>query len=327
MPSVKVGLVGLGFVGRVHLANLLADDRVQLVVCSLSVDEKKVPAGIPFYDDFEAMLANETLDGVVIATPTPLHEPMAVEATRRGVHAFVEKPLALDLPGCDRIVDAARKTGAYLQVGHVLHFWPSYVEARRRVREGDLGRPRQLRAIRAGPFPGWAAWFADDAQSGSVILDLNIHDVDFAAWLFDEPVAEVYAEAREIEVHGRRVWGVAHTSLRFESGGLALCEASWAGAATMPFTTKLEVACEKGLLSFEPRPCLSLYGAEEAKHLDPVQLDGYALELRHFVDLLTGKATEPAVTGEFSREVVRVCLAARKSAREHRVVRPREEVP
>ncbi len=323
----NLAVIGYGFMGKTHAANILDNPAANLLsICSLEEDRTSVPKGVSFFSDYRKMLKEAPLDGVVIATPTPLHEEMALATVEAGKHLFIEKPLAGTLPSCDRIVKRANESGVQLYVGHVLHFWPSYFAARSQVLGNAVGDLKYIRAVRAGSFPAWASWFSKDEESGAVILDLNIHDIDYAMWLVNSPVEEVYCEAREIDAHGSQVWGIAFTTLTFQNGVTAYCEASWAGRERFPFTTRLEIAGTDGLLTISSPPigALASYSDKDVLNSDPMVEDGYALELSHFIELIQGKVTEPAVTGSYSRDVVRTCLAARESARRHQPVKPEE---
>lgn len=318
-----MGLIGFGFIGQTHASSIQTNPEGELVaVCASEGERDLVPDGVDFFPDYKTLLAQD-LDGIVIATPTPLHEEMAVAAAEQGKHVFLEKPMAPSLAACNKIVSTASKAGTRLFVGHVLHFWPSYTTARQRVLLGEIGTPKFLRAQRISSFPSWGAWYKQEAESGGVILDLNIHDIDYAMWLFEGVPVEVYCESRAIDVEGGRVPGICFTTLHFDGGAIAYCEASWAARNRYPFTTRCEIGGTGGFIQFEStgtQPVVACSDEDETRW-DPYQRDGYWQEMDHFIHVLQTPEEEVAVSGEYSRDVIQACLAARMSARERRPVK------
>src|SRR5262245_15581174 len=148
---VRIGLVGIGFMGMIHYlaARKLADARV-VALCSR--DPKKLagdwtgirgnfgppgthmdPGDARRYEAFDRLLADPDVDLVDICTPTHQHAPMAVAALRAGKHVLVEKAIALTTGDADAMVDAAKKAGKLLMVAHVLPFFPEFALDRKSV--------------------------------------------------------------------------------------------------------------------------------------------------------------------------------------------------
>ena len=104
--------------------------------------------------DFDAILAEQNIDGVVIATSAPSHDPLAIAALQAGKHVYVEKPLSLTLAGAIRIADAATKAGRRVMIGHLIRYHAAFRELQAQVSAGAIGTLRHIQANRLR----WAAY-------------------------------------------------------------------------------------------------------------------------------------------------------------------------
>src|SRR5829696_6058977 len=189
---MRVGLVGAGFVGGVHL---------------------NAYAGIPEVEDVEV---------VDICLPTAFHSDLAVRAAGEARHVILEKPIARTIEDAQEILDSFCGDGPRLFVGHVVRFFPEYVGIKEKIDAGDLGTVGVVRTSRRSPFLlGWNDWYADWRVSGGVLLDLVIHDFDFLRWALGE-VERVYARGVLGREYNRLDYVLA--TLRFESGAIAHVE-------------------------------------------------------------------------------------------------------
>jgi predicted dehydrogenase len=304
--------------GETHVNSLrrVEDARVSYV-CDIDPAKGKPlaqSAGAGYISDFSELLSKE-VDIIDVCLPTPLHRPFAVKALEAGFHLFLEKPLAINMEEAEAIHRAASKSSALSMVGHVLRFWPGYAELHDRIEAGEIGPPRHILAYRVGPPPGWAAWYMDMKKSNGVIFDLGIHDIDYVRWVMGQPKA-VYSQAYEregVHIHGQVLLDYGH--------GEALCECSWAGSATFPFTSYIEVAGPGGLAHVDGRAnnAFASLHPDRAIRLDPYQEDGYVKELRHFVECVRD-GRKPMVPISEALETIRLSLAAMESAKTTRRV-------
>jgi predicted dehydrogenase len=197
MDKLRVGLVGLGFMGAGHLENLkLLEEKgfpVRLTaICD--VDGKKLNsanAGYALYRDINEMLKNEDLDMVDICLPTYLHAATSVQAMEAGLHVFCEKPMAMNADECQQMIDASKKTGKRLMIGHCLRYWDAYEYLKEVVEDGRYGACTSAYFFRGGVTPTWSweNWLMQKDKSGGCLLDQHVHDVDVVNWLFGLPVA------------------------------------------------------------------------------------------------------------------------------------------
>jgi len=245
--GLRVGLVGAGFIGRTHLAAWRSEgfDVVVFDVDPARSSSLAEPFGASAAPSIEALLA--ATDVVDICTPTHLHASVAVAAARAGRHVICEKPLARTLADGETMLAAARDAGVRLLVGQVVRFYPEYAAAHKAVMAGAIGDPAVLRLTRANSRPRQPAdhWFFDHARSGGIILDLMIHDLDFARWV----AGEVVSVACRSAAFERPDAGVDHAVaiLTHASGAISHVSASWAYAPPTS-RTAFEIAGSRGLI-------------------------------------------------------------------------------
>ena len=326
MSTPGIGIVGVGALGR-HHARVVRD--LEGVTCAgiFDIDRDRVDAvgrelGVRVKSSLDELLAAS--DGVVVAVPTTAHEPVTLEAVRAGVHVFVEKPLAPDVAGADRMIRAARARGVVLQVGHVERFNPAVVAARR-----YLDRPLFVESHRL-------ARFTPRSLDVAVVLDLMIHDVDLMCSLVGRPVVEIAAAG--VPVLSRHV-DIANARLGFEGGAVANLTAS---RVSITRVRKLRVWQRSGYLSLDlaaghgefyrlkdgvsaldgpalPDGVPSLAGLSSVVERIPVRGDGtepLVSEMASFRDGVAGLAPPP-VTGEDGRRALELSLAIEKQIEDH----------
>jgi len=204
---VKVGLIGLGAIGRLHFGCWRKSPHATLAAIASrdarkragewpagefnlgdSAAEKVDLAGVTAYAEAEELIADPQIQIVDICTATPLHAPLAIAALRAGKDVICEKPMALTLAECEEMEAAVRSSGRQLMVAHCLRFWPHYGRAFESIQSGEFGRPLYARLERSGGAPAWSAegWLMKPESSGGV-LDMHIHDIDVALWWFGTP--------------------------------------------------------------------------------------------------------------------------------------------
>ena len=174
--NLRAGLVGLGMMGRHHARVLGSLDGVELVAVSDPMGDPHGVAGerevLKSVDD----LIKIGIDYAMVAAPTAFHEELALKLADAGVHALIEKPLAVDTPAAEKITAAFKAKGLVGAVGHIERYNPALQQLRKRLDAGELGDVYQITTRRQGPFP------ARIADVG-VIKDLATHDIDSTAWV------------------------------------------------------------------------------------------------------------------------------------------------
>ena len=240
---LRVGLVGLGSMGRNHLRVISAHPETVLAAVADPVAETLTAAvdqtGAQGFSDPLEMIDRADLDGVVIAAPTSNHAALALAAIERGLPVLVEKPLAATVDDAIAIVSAANKRGVRVQVGHVERYNPAVLEMGRLLRAGWLSTIYAITSRRAGPFPA-------RIRDVGVTVDLGTHDVDMLSWIAGERPIRVYAEtAQRIHAtHEDLTFGLMH----FPSGATGFLDVDWLTPAKR---RSLSVVGEEGMFELD----------------------------------------------------------------------------
>ncbi len=195
-PSLRVGIVGLGRLGQRHAAALAFNTaNCKLVAACSPVEAERAHArdqlGVSsVYEDLETLLHDDNVDAVVLVTPTSLHADQTIAALKAGKHVFVEKPLALNVPDCERVLAVSEQhPDLVAMVGFVRRFDPSYLAAFQSVEAGEIGSPFLVRSQTCDQNDpdGFFVKFAP--TSGGIFMDCSVHDIDLARWLLGRPKA------------------------------------------------------------------------------------------------------------------------------------------
>lgn len=326
---LRVGVVGAGFMGETHLAAWTAEGVPATI---FDVDAAKASAladrfGAAVSGSLDELLA--AVDVVDVCTATHRHAEVAIAAAGAGRHVICEKPLARTIEDAEAIVAACATAGVRLFVAQVVRFFPEYAAARQAVVDGRIGEPAVLRLKRASYRPRHAPdhWFFDHAKSGGMVIDLMIHDFDYARWIAGEVVA---VHCRSVGVD-RPELGLDHAYaiLTHDSGALSHVTGSWAYSSPT-FRTSLEIAGSHGLIEYDSAaapPIVSYLRPRASDAAGPVGLPGsptaedpYRLELREFLRAMVD-GTPARVEARDGLSALRIALAADESARSGRVVR------
>jgi predicted dehydrogenase len=307
---VKLGVIGLGFMGSTHCKAALQLPHVQLAaVCD--TDEQRLRGdfsnvrgnsgdvggqldftGVAAYRDIPSILADPNLDAVDICLPTGLHERIAVDALRAGKHVLVEKPMALDGPSCDRMVEEAAKQGRTLMTAQVIRFWPEYMALRDTLINGNLGPLRTAVFRRRCAAPSWGVWETSGA------FDLLIHDVDFTVHLLGLPES-IRATGYIDDASGI---DILHAHFQYASGVEALVTGGWHNRGEYPFSMEFTATFEQDTLEFS--------SASGVGVLKSAPGAAYAAEIAHFAECVDAGVQPPLCPARESADAVKLTLLA-----------------
>ena len=241
--TLRVGLAGLGSMGRNHLRVLGTRPGCVLAAVADPVPDTLAAAvassGAQGFSEPLAMIAEAELDAVIIAAPTTAHISLALAAIERGAAVLVEKPLAATVEDARQIVTAAAARGVPIQVGHVERFNPAVLELGRLLAAGWLSSVYAITSRRAGPFPA-------RIRDVGVTVDLATHDVDILSWVAGERPVRVYAElAQRIHAtHEDLLFGLLH----FPTGATGMLDVNWLTPAKR---RQLTVVGEEGMFELD----------------------------------------------------------------------------
>jgi len=240
MKKVGLGIIGLGYIGKVHLRHSLKLSNSQLIAVSdLSKKalQKARKAGVKkTFTSYKQLLNDPDIDSVIVALPTHLHLQCAKQIAEAKKHIFLEKPIARNVEEAKEIILAARRNSVKLMVGYPLRFNTTFRDLKEKIKIGVLGDVEVAYAtyISSGPFfhreesyaptpvPEW--WFKKELTGGGALMDLGSHMVNLLRWYF--------GEITDIKSHlGHRfnmdLEDQAICLAKFESGTVAVMNVGW----------------------------------------------------------------------------------------------------
>lgn len=330
--AVRIGLVGLGRIGRVHAANLAGRIPGARLVRMVDADEAVVrhaaPKGVEWSTRYEDLLEDPEIEAIIVASPTPLHAEMAEAAAAAGKHVFCEKPVSLDLERSLQITEAVRKAAVMMQVGFQRRFDPDYRAAHQKISAGHIGEVYLFRtSLRDMRSPG----FDYIKDSGGFFADVTVHDFDAARWLVGE-VSEVTAVGAALSDPGFEEADDidnAVITLRFANGALGVIDNS--RVAGYGYECSSEILGHRGTLRvgnhrrvqvetlIPGRSCRD-YVSDFIERFS----DAYREEMEHFVRVVRG-AEEQGPGGADAAAATVLARAADRSYREGKTVRLKRE--
>lgn len=341
MEQVGVGIIGAGFVAGLHCEALKRVPEVRLVAVASPTpghaEEFARHHGIPHaYSDYREMLGRSDVHMVTLALPNYLHCQATLDAASAGKHVVCEKPMAMNLAECDRMIEACRAAGVKLMYAEELCFAPKYVRAKELAEEGALGRIYLVKQSEChyGPHSDW--FWNVERSGGGVLMDMGCHSVEFARWVFGKPrPTSVYAQLGTY-VHQERTRGEDHSVcvVEYEGNRIGVAENSW--ARTGGVDDRAEIYGSDGLTVADLLRGSSLvtfsqqgygYAVEKAPDtrgwtftmFEETWNYGFPQEMSHFARCVRDDIT-PIETGEDGRQVMEIICAAYESARTGRKV-------
>lgn len=340
---VRVGLVGIGFMGMMHY---LAYQKVPgAKVTALATRDPKRLAGdwrgiqgnfgppgeqmelgdIGRYADWREMLRDPNVDLIDICLPSPFHAEVALAALAAGKHVLVEKPIALEAADAQRMVAAAESAGKLLLVAHVLPFFPEYDFARQAIESGRYGKLLGGHFKRVIADPLWMKDFHDPQAGGGPVVDLHIHDAHFIRLVCGMPKA-VFSSGC---VRDDRVRFV-NTQFLFADSSLSVTAAS--GVIDQPgrsFTHAYEIYLEGATLTFDfavfenqpiAAPLTVVERAGPVLRPKLTEVDGFVAELTEATRSVAAGTASPLLAGNLACDALRLCHKEIESIRTGRIV-------
>jgi predicted dehydrogenase len=301
METVRIGVVGIGHLGRYHLQKYATLENCEIVCASDVLEDRAAEAAALYHcramTDYREMIGS--VDAVSIAVPTQCHHAVAKDFLEAGVHVLLEKPIAETLAQADELIALADKNRVVFQIGFVERFNPA-VLALGKV----IGRPLFIESHRLHPF-------FERGTDVDVILDLMVHDIDIIMHFVNSPLQDV--DAVGTAVLSDKV-DIANVRLRFQNGCAANITASRVSIKTMQ---KVRFFGLEGYhaVDFAKRDLLSLQritgpqGQIEIvqNHVEIAQTDPLEEEVRSFIDAVV-RGTPTAVPGREGRRALDVAL-------------------
>jgi len=316
MQAVRIGVIGVGFMGTLHARAYAAVADAELVgVTDADADRAQAVAGmlgVRAYSSTEEMVADPQIQAVSVCTSDEQHVGPAVAALGAGKHVLLEKPIATTLEDGDTIITAAADSTGALLVGHILRFEKRYARAAQEVRDTTIGEVVSIYARRIG------AASTQDTLKGrvSVLSFLGVHDFDICRWIAGSPATRVYAESRRglLSSMGYDVEDQAFVTIRFESNVIACVEVGWVLPDSHPRRAgfQLEIIGARGVIDLDLTSS-GISVCDDTGYRLPGFGHGIEEELSHFLACARG-AVQPLVDGAAARDALEISLAAQQAA-------------
>ena len=257
---LRVGMIGLGKMGLSHHAIVNAHPDVKVVAAcdqtAYLTDVLTKYTGLKCYDDYDQLLAGETLDAVIIATPSKFHASMVEKALNKGLHVFCEKPFVLDAADGERLAALAESKGLVNQVGYHYRFVGAFQEAARIVNSGALGRIHHVRAEAYGPVvlrPKGGTWRSAKSEGGGALYDYACHAIDLVNFIAGAP-ASVSGVALN-SIYSRDVDDEVYCTLNYADGASGQLSVNWSDESYRKMSTKISVWGTNGRITADRQEC------------------------------------------------------------------------
>lgn len=336
---VKAGLIGIGGMGRGHLANLVRftnEGEIIKLVAACDIDPARFENGerkfnidiggdaIDFskfacYTDYEEMIEKEELDMVIIALPTYMHKDATLKCLDKGINVLCEKPMGLNPEECEIMMAKAKEVGKRLMIGQVLRFWGEYEVLKEYVDNKTYGEVTGAYFFRGGSLPVWCyeGWLFKRECGGGATHDQHVHDVDMVNYLFGLPKA--VSTVGKIILPGSGHDSVS-TNYIYDDNKVVNAQDDWTMQDDV-FHMNFRVNFEKGTMQLRDD---GLYVAGEGEVPHKVEVDtenGYYKEAKYFATLIENPDMVNTVNPpEASMDTIRLVCAEEYSADNHGAV-------
>ncbi len=330
---VRIGIIGAGRIGKVHLESIstrvkgakvvaMADpfmnDETEAFIKGYGVEK--------IYKDYKQILADPDVDAVFICSSTDTHSSISVEAINAGKHVFCEKPVDHSIEKIQAVADALKAHPVKFQVGFNRRFDHNFAAIRKAVDDGRIGDPHIVKITSRDPEPPNPAYIS---VSGGIFLDMTIHDFDMACFLVNSDVEEVYVASAVLVDPAIGEQGDVDTAiitLKMANG--ALCVIDNSRRAAYGYDQRAEVFGSKGMVATSNDTVSSavvadangVTGEKPLFFFLERYMGAFAEEVRQFVDAVEND-TEVPVGIHAGMQSVKIGLAAKKSVAEHRPVK------
>jgi inositol 2-dehydrogenase len=321
MIKLKVGVVGVGRLGKVYVRDLSSRIPETTVVAIADIDQglaRRIADefGVPkAYGSAEDLIADRNVDAVVIVTPTHVHRENVIAAAESKKPTFCEKPPALSLAECAAMAAAVDKSGAFFQMGFMRRFDPGYAAAKEKIATGAIGRPVVFKSSSRDPFRP-SLEYANPASSGGIMVDMGIHDFDLARWFMGDVDTVLAAGAVLAYPEMASIGDIdnAIATLVFADGRLGIIDLTRNGVYGYDIST--ELLGDAGTLRvgyLRETPLYVMTKNSVAHDTVPYFMErfkrAYTLQLRNFAQNVLEDRVPPVVIHD-GVEALRIALAA-----------------
>lgn len=333
IKPLRYGIVGCGIIAEVHAAEIAKIPEAELIAVCDSKSEQaarfSAQYGAAAYTDLDAFLARSDVEAVCICTPSGLHVEQVIRAAEAGKHILCEKPMAIEIAGVDRMIEACRKSGVKLATIFPRRMSPQAQYAKQLLDQGALGRlslcSAYVKIYRSQEYYDSAGWRGTwKMDGGGAMMNQGIHTVDLLQWLAG-CVVSLRGNARNV-LRNIEVEDTAITVLEYESGAMGVLEIT-----TTAFKGKgmrIEIYGEKGSLIIEEEDIVQLEIEGQQVQLpvfSPFQVipDGHREQIRDLCYAVRENRA-PFISGEEGRHSLEIILGTYASSRQQEEIQLKE---
>jgi len=295
---INVAMIGFGGIAQAHKnahLKMEAAGKERLVaICDITPEaftkriKINIDTGEPIkegnfnkYTDLEEMLSKEKIDLIDICIPSYLHAEYAAKMLERGYDVQSEKPMALNSADCEKVLAAQKKSGKHLMIGQCLRFYGEYEYLNKIIQEKTFGEVKGVLLQRLSPLPKWSwqNWYQDFTKSGSVICDMQIHDLDMVRYLFGEPAwVECHASTKNVK------YDMAQITFGYDFPCLSIGDWTLVGRK---FSHHYRVSFEKATVEMDGGK-VTVYPNDGSPAYEPEyrHIGGIEGEIEYYLDLL-----------------------------------------
>lgn len=336
MGKIKVGIAGLGRLGKIHAANIAfkipnAQLTAACSIVSAELEYAKTNLGVTdVYTDYREMIEQADIDAVAIVTTSSEHCWQIEAALDAGKHVFTDKPLGVDVEQC-RIAEAAveRHPDKVFFIGFMRRYDPSYAYAKKKIDAGAIGTPYMVKATGIDPEALVEGSIKFAATSGGIFLDMASHDIDLMRWFMGSDVCEIYATGATFKHPEFRAAGDDETGaamFKFKNGGIGIVHVG--RTAPHGYHVETEIIGTEGTIrvSGVPRKNLAdIYDAEGARTecvgSFPERFDeAYQLEMQEFIDCVC-EGKQPGVNVYDGTKATEIAYATTEAWKTGKIVK------
>lgn len=311
MKKIKVGIAGLGRLGKVHANNIAfkipnaeLTAACSIVPAELEYAQKELGVS-DLYTDFREMLANADIDAVAIVTTSSEHCWQIEAALDAGKHVFSDKPLGVNLEECKQAEAAVeRHPDKIFFLGFMRRYDSSYAYAKQKIQEGAIGTPYMVKATGIDPEALVEGSIKFAATSGGIFIDMAVHDIDLMRWFLEDEPTEVYAIGSTFKHPEFKAVGDDETAVatyKFKNGGIGVIHVG--RTAPHGYHVETEIIGTEGSIRISPVPeknLAMLYNSSGAvtecvEGFPQRFAEAYQLEMQEFIDCVC-ENRKPGVT-------------------------------
>ena len=334
---LKAIIIGTGQISKIHGNSMKKSSNIELLgFIGNNFEKTKLISeayGVQAFKDIEA-LDNKKVDIAIVCTPSYIRKEIIYKLIDKNINILCEKPFTLSYEEGLEIVNYAKNRSAKIMVGHVLRFWPAYVQIKEIIDQGRLGEIIHVYTNRLSKHPNWTSWHKDQKKSGGGLYDLAIYDLDYLVHLFGK-VDSVDTMGRKNETN---CYNMTISNIKFNNSKQGTVESNMDLKGDYPFTTFVRVVGTKGTLEYESSQKLNQKGTmdpyeslieyiegQSPRHIKVISHDPYLKQMEYFAKSIQEEKEIEIITMEEVLHVLKLLESIKISIEEDRRVKLSEE--